>query len=391
METVQEEAQKLFPYSRDLRRDFHQHPELGFQEVRTAGIIAHELNNMGLEVTTGVAKTGVVALLDTGKPGPVLLVRSDMDALPISEENQVDYASQNPGVMHACGHDGHMASLLTVARLLVRHKDSLHGMIKFIFQPAEEGLDGAEAMLEAGILENPRPERSLAIHLWNNRPVGWIGLVPGPIMAGSDIFKVKVSGVGGHGGIPQDTVDPVYASAQIITALQSIVSRNIAPQQAAVVSIGKLQAGETHNVIPPYAIMEGTARYFDEEVHQKIVERFKQITTGVGEALGCQVDLEYRTFTPPVVNDPEIIVRLQALAAKDFPDLTVDSTYQTTVSEDMAFIMNQIPGAFILVGSANAEKGLSFGHHHPRFNFDERVLPIAAGFVAAAAEELLKD
>ncbi|MDD5368517.1 MAG: amidohydrolase [Anaerolineaceae bacterium] len=383
------DAVHLFEYTQELRRDFHRHPEIGFQENRTAGIVAQELTKMGLAVTRGVARTGVVALLDSGKPGPTLLIRSDMDALPVTEETGAEYASQTPGTMHACGHDGHMAIMLTVAHMLYERRATLRGIVKFVFQPAEEGLGGAETMISEGVMDNPRPDHTLALHLWNERPVGWIGLTPGPLMAGSDAFKVRISGVGGHGALPQQTVDPVLAAAHIITALQSIVSRNIAPLQSAVISVCKLQAGETHNVTPQFALMEGTIRYFEEPIHQEINLRFHQIVEGIAEAMGCNTEIMLRTLTPPVVNDPAITGRLHTMASRDFPKLKIDQSYQTMVSEDMAFFMNAAPGTFVLMGSANYETGLAYGHHHPRFDFDESVLPLAANFITTAAEELL--
>jgi amidohydrolase len=223
------EAQSLFEYSQSLRRDFHAHPELGFQEVRTAGIVARELNTLGLEIQTGIAGTGVVALLKGAKSGPVILVRADMDALPIVEETGAIYASQNPGVMHACGHDGHTAILLTVARMLHAHRHEFAGTVKFMFQPAEEGLGGAEKMIEGGVLENPEVDVALGLHIWNERPVGWFGIANGPAMAGAEIFKIKVVGKGGHGAAPHLALDPVLVAAQIVTALQGIVARNVAP------------------------------------------------------------------------------------------------------------------------------------------------------------------
>ena len=214
---IKGEAQELFPYTRDLRRDFHRHPELGFQEVRTAGIVARELTEMGLEVSTGIGKTGVVATLEGARSGPVLLVRFDMDALPIQEETGVEYASQTPGVMHACGHDGHTAIGLTVAKILDAHKDDLGGTVKLVFQPAEEGLGGAEAMVADGVLQQPKPEQCLSLHLWNDKPSGWIGITPGPVMSASDRFSVKITGRGGHGAAPHLSIDPIVAGAQVIS------------------------------------------------------------------------------------------------------------------------------------------------------------------------------
>ncbi|RPJ23995.1 MAG: amidohydrolase, partial [Chloroflexi bacterium] len=228
------EAKELFPYTQSLRRDFHRHPELGFREVRTAGIVARELEALGIEVTKGVGKTGVVGLLEGSKPGPTLLLRFDMDALPIMEETEAEYASQNQGVMHACGHDGHTAIGLTVAKILHAYRDQLAGTIKFCFQPSEEGTSGeatggAETMMRDGLLEGPKVDMSLALHLWNEKPLGWLGITKGPIMAGADLFTVRVIGRGGHGAIPDAAVDPVVAAANMVNALQTIVSRNVAP------------------------------------------------------------------------------------------------------------------------------------------------------------------
>jgi len=238
------EAQGLFDYLRTMRRDFHRFPELGFNEYRTAGVVARELNALGLEVSTGIGKTGVVALLEGAHPGPVVLARVDMDALPIQEETAAEYASQNPGVMHACGHDGHTAIGLCVARMLEAHRDELAGTVKFVFQPAEEGLGGAQAMLADGVLENPRPDYALALHLWNEQPFGWLGVTPGLAMAASDRFQITITGRGGHGASPHLTVDPVLAGAQVITALQSIVARNVNPLKSAVVTVTCLTGGK---------------------------------------------------------------------------------------------------------------------------------------------------
>ena len=235
------EAKRLFPYTQTLRRDFHSHPELGFTEIRTGGIVVRELEALGLEVTKGIGKTGVVGLLEGGKPGPTLLLRFDMDALPITEDTNAEYASQTPGIMHACGHDGHTAIGLTVAKLLQAQRNELAGSVKFCFQPSEEGFNGeevggAEMMMRDGVLDGPKVDKTLSLHLWNEQPLGWIHVAQGPVMAGAEQFTIKLTGKGGHGAMPHVTIDPIAAAAQIITALQTIVSRNVAPLQAAVVS-----------------------------------------------------------------------------------------------------------------------------------------------------------
>ncbi len=383
------EAEQLFEYTRGLRRDFHRHPELGFQEVRTAGIVARELAALGLEVSSGIAETGVIALVEGEQPGPVALLRFDMDALPIQEQNQVEYASEKAGVMHACGHDGHTAIGLTVARLLGAQRAGLHGTAKLVFQPAEEGLGGAKRMVDEGVLENPRPDLSLSLHLWNERPLGWLGISDGPTMAAAEIFKLRLTGRGGHGAVPNLAIDPVAAAAQVISALQSVVARNVSPLDAAVISVTTVQAGGAFNVIPSEAVLQGTIRTFKPEVRKRVLERFEQVVGGVAGAMECQAEIELKGITPAVVNDARIAARVQAAAERLFPESPVATGFSTMGSEDMAFMMQDIPGCYFFLGSANPERGLDYAHHHPRFDFDERVLPRAAALMAAAAMEFL--
>jgi len=390
------EAKSLFTYTQSMRRDFHIHPELGFREVRTAGIVAKELEALGLEVTKGVGKTGVVGLLEGSKPGPTLLVRFDMDALPIVEETGAAYASQNQGVMHACGHDGHTAIGLTVAKILQNHRNELAGTIKFCFQPSEEGtngeeLGGNEMMIRDGVLDGPKVERTLAMHLWNDKPLGWVGVAPGPVMAGAELFTVKLTGRGGHGAAPHLTIDPIVAAAQVIVALQTITSRNIAPLQAAVVSVTTVHSGTTFNVIPQEAELTGTIRTFDLEVRKKVLERFDQIVRGTAETLGCQVSIDLKRVTPAVVNDEAITARVQSTAREVLPDPDLDTdSYMTMGAEDMAFMQEKIPGCYFFIGSNNRPRHLDYGHHHPKFDFDEEALVRGAALMAAAAIDVLK-
>ena len=390
-------AQELFSYTRDLRRDFHMHPELGFEEVRTAGIIAKELNELGLETTTGIAKTGVVALLEGEKPGPTVLLRFDMDALPIEEETGAEYASTIPGKMHACGHDGHVAIGLTVAKMLNDVRDELAGTVKFVFQPAEEGIVNQEGrsgngqMIHEGVLENPKVDQALALHLWNSKPLGWIGIGAGPMMAGAEYFKITVYGKGGHGAMPQVSVDPIVASAEIISALQSVVARNVDPLKPAVVTVASVQAGEAFNVIPPKAEMTGTIRTFERDVRLTVLERFMEIVEGTAQAMGCTAEIELKRISPAVINAGEVAAKVQAAAQKVFPETEVDEEMcQTMGAEDMAYMLEEVPGCYFFVGSANAEKGLNYDHHHPKFDIDEDALPRAAALMAAAAAEILK-
>ena len=390
MNPIIEQAQELFPYTQTLRRDFHMHPELGFQEFRTAGIVANELRDLGLEVTTGIAETGVVALIEGEHPGPVLLIRFDMDALPIQEATGAEYASQTPGTMHACGHDGHTAIGLTVARMLLAHREQIHGTVKLVFQPAEEGEGGAARMVAEGVLENPRPDRCLALHLWNAKPLNWLGITAGPIMAASETFHVKITGRGGHGASPHRAVDPLYAAAQIVSALQSIVARNVPPMETAVVSVTSFHSGTTFNVIPQTAELQGTIRTFNPEVRQKVLTRFTEIVEGIASALNCTAEIRLESVTPAVINYPEVTARVQEVARRLFPEAEIDPDERTMGSEDMAFMMEDIPGCYFFIGSSNPEKGLEAAHHHPRFDFDEAALSTGAALMTAAVLDLLK-
>jgi amidohydrolase len=390
------EAQSLFEYTQSLRRDFHMHPELGFHEVRTAGIVAKELNALDMEVTTGVAKTGVVGLLEGAKPGPVVLIRFDKDALPVTEQTGASYASTNSGVMHACGHDGHTAIGLTVAKILHAHRDQLAGSVKFVFQPAEEGtcgeeIGGNEMMIREGVLDHPKPDFALALHLWNEQPFGWVHVAQGPVMAGAEEFKITVTGKGGHGAIPQNTVDPVLAASQIVSALQSITSRNIAPLQSAVVSVTMIHAGDAFNVIPPVAKMEGTIRTFELSVRETVLRRFEEIVQGVAAAMGCTAEVTVKRLTPALINADKIAQHVQESARRILPDADLDTSAHLTMgAEDMAFMLEQVPGCYFFVGSANDEKNLNYGHHHPKFDFDEAALPRAAALMAKAVTDILK-
>jgi len=390
------EAQELFEYTQSLRRDFHMHPELGFHEVRTAGIVAKELNALDMEVTTGVAKTGVVAMLEGAKPGPVVLIRFDMDALPVSEQTGAGYASTNAGTMHACGHDGHTAIGLTVAKILHAHRDQLAGSVKFVFQPAEEGtcgeeIGGNQMMIREGVLENPKPDLALSLHLWNDKPLGWLGVAGGPVMAGAEHFKITVTGKGGHAAMPQQTVDPLLAASQIVTALQSIVSRNVGPLETAVVSVTMLHAGDAFNVIPQEAKLEGTIRTFELDVRETVLRRFDEIVHGVSKAMGCTVEIEMKRLTPALINADEFAQRVQESTRAILPDAELDTSgYLTMGAEDMAFMLEKVPGCYFFVGSANDKKNLNYGHHHPKFDFDEAALPRAAALMASAVADFLK-
>jgi amidohydrolase len=382
------EAERLFEETVALRRDFHRHPELGFQETRTAAIVADYLRRSGAAVQTGVGQTGVVALLEGDRPGPTVLMRFDMDALPISELNRVDYASQNPGVMHACGHDGHVAMGLAIGKIMARYRRQIGGRLKLAFQPAEEGLGGAFAMIADGLLEHPVPDVALAMHLWNSLPLGKVRVVDGPCMASSSVFALTIFGKGGHGAAPHQAVDPLLAAAHIIAALQSIVSRNIDPQDSVVVTVGQMTAGSTHNSIPDQALLRGTVRSYDDELHRMIYRRILEMAQNMATAFGCTAQMETVAIVPAVINDAAVteVVR-QAVATIAGPEQIIDG--RDMASEDMGYMLEEVPGCYFFVGSRNEEKDLHFPHHHPRFDFDERAMIQGVATMAQAAAHYL--
>lgn len=392
MTSILSQAKDLFPYTRDLRRDFHRHPELGFQEHRTAEIIVRELSNLeDMVIQTGIAGTGVVATLEGGKPGRVILLRFDMDALPVTENTGVNYSSEKVGVMHACGHDGHLAIGLTAARLLHAGRENLPGTIKFVFQPAEEGLGGALAMIAEGILSDPIPDLVLALHLWNEKPLGWIGITDGLMMSASETFQVQITGKGGHGGKPHEAIDPIVAAAGIINTLQSVVSREIPPLDSGVITVSSIHGGEVHNVIPEEVTLSGTIRSFTVETRDLLLKRFHEVVEQTAAAYLCRTKVTIVGISPAVNNDPKIAAVLRRTASELFPQAVIDQGYRTMASEDMAFMMQDIPGCFCLIGSANSDRGLDAKHHQPEFNFDEQALTQGTALLVSAVYELLKD
>lgn len=371
-----------------MRRDFHQHPEIAFEEVRTAGIVAKTLGDLGLEVQTGIGKTGVVGILEGAQDGPTVLVRADMDALPMQELNDVAYASAIPGKMHACGHDGHTTIALGVARLLAGHRDKIAGRVKFVFQPAEEIGAGALAMVDDGVMQNPAPDVVIGLHLMNNLPVGKACFIPGPLMAGASEFTITLTGKGGHGAIPSETIDPVVCAAQLVTAFQTIVSRNADPRDPLALSVTQIHTGSAHNIIPQTAEINGTFRTFTLSARDMVQRRMDKITQGIATGMGCEYEIEFQHSTDPVTNDPEVMARLQDVAKPYFDD---DAFIEMRMmwGEDVGVFMRDVPGAFFFLGSNNAERGLDYGHHHPRFDFDERVLPLGVAVMASAVADYL--
>ncbi|MBD2579721.1 M20 family metallopeptidase [Oscillatoria sp. FACHB-1406] len=371
----------------EWRRQLHQRPELAFKEQITAQFIAQKLQEWGIEHQTEIAKTGIVAIIKGDRPGKVLAIRADMDALPIQEANEVPYRSQHDGIMHACGHDGHVAIALGTAYYLSQHRHTFNGTVKIIFQPAEEGPGGAKPMIEAGVLKNPDVDAIIGLHLWNNLSLGQIGVRSGPLMAAVESFHCTINGRGGHGAMPHQTVDSILISAQIVNALQAIVARNVNPLDAAVVTVGELHAGTANNVIADSAWMSGTVRYFNPQLEDFIGERCDRIIAGICSSHGATYNLDYWQLYPATVNDPKIaeFVRSVALEVVETP-LGVVPECQTMGGEDMSFFLKEVPGCYFFVGAANPAKNLAYPHHHPNFDFDETALGIGVEMFARCVE-----
>jgi amidohydrolase len=371
------------------RRDLHAHPELAFEEQRTSAMVAEKLRAIGLEPRTGVGRTGVLATVKGARAGKTVLLRADMDALPIQEENQIPYRSQTPGKMHACGHDCHTSVLLGIARRLARERESLRGSVKLCFQPAEETGGGAEAMIQDGALDSPRPDAAFGIHVWQDLDLGQIGITAGPMMAAVDEFAVTVTGKGAHAAMPHLGVDPVVCLSHIVTALQTIASRGVSPLESVVVSVTQLKAGSAFNIIPESAWLNGTVRVFEETVWAGLPERFERIVRGVCDALGCRAEIRYTRCNRPTVNDLGMAAVARAAAVDVVGDANIVEGIRTMGGEDFSAFLKRVPGCFIAVGSRNRERGLTWDHHHPRFDVDEASLEIGAEVLLRAARRFL--
>ena len=390
---LKSDIDELVPDMVAMRRDLHEHPELAFEEVRTSGIVAQRLRTLGLEVQTGVAKTGVVGLLRGGasKPGAkTIAIRADMDALPIHELNEIDYRSTVDGKMHACGHDGHTSILLAVADILSKRRAELAGNVKFVFQPAEEMIGGAAPMIKEGAMQGV--DGIIGLHVISDYPIGRVGVRSGPIFASADRFILTVKGKGGHAAMPEASVDPIVIAAYIVTALQTLISRETSPFKPAVITIGKIQAGTAFNIIPETAEMHGTMRAFSAEHRQKLVRRIGEIAAGVATAMGGSCNVEIIAGCPPCVNDTGMteVVYKAAVAAVGEKDVDDGEVVMSTGSDDMARFLEAVPGCYFIVGAKNEAKGASYPHHHPRFNIDEDAMPIGVEVLTRAAMEYFK-
>ncbi len=388
LKPLDREAQELAPVLVAWRRDFHMHPEMGFKEVRTAGIVADHLRSLGLEVSVGVGKTGVVAIVEGDAlpaGAPTVLLRFDMDALPIQEESDAPYRSQTPGVMHACGHDGHTAIGMGVAQLLARRRADLAGRVKLVFQPAEEGGGGALAMVAAGVLDNPAPSAAFGMHLWSRLPLNQVIVQSGPLWAALVAFQLNVRGRGGHGAVPHETIDASVVAAHILVAWQTIVARSVDPTETTVVSVGTLHSGDVNNVISSHAEMTGTIRTFKPEVEALVMQRMAEIADGICAAFGATAQLTFPFTVPATVNSEAGAAVVRHVAEELFGPEQIAAITPMMVSEDMSEFLDRAPGCYVLVGASDPELGWHSPHHNPSFDFDERVLPTGVALMAGTA------
>ena len=372
---IKKEISELEEELIELRRDFHKHPELGWQETRTAEVIADYLRDLGLKVKEEVAKTGVVGLLEGEKPGKTLLLRADMDAVPVEEQNEVSYKSQNEGVMHGCGHDGHMAMLLVAAKILAGKKDSISGNIKFVFQPNEE-TEGAKYMIDEGIMEDPEVDAALGIHLWSPISSGKIGIASEAVMGGLCEFKIDLTGEGGHTSAPHMSRDPIMTGTTIINKAQQIETREIDPMKATTLVFGQFQAGNSTNIIPETAQLKGTIRYLyqgGENSEERPKSRLERIVEGVCAVDNVDYEISYPAITPPVYNDPDLTAKVRKTAAEVVGENNL-VRYRCLAGEDFGIFTSHVPSVFYFVGTGNREKGTDYPHHHARFDLDEDVL-----------------
>ena len=383
---IKKEIQQISENIYSYRRDFHQYPELSFQEYRTAETISKHLESFGIEHKTGVGKTGVVGEIVFGD-GPTIALRADMDALPIQEVGDLEFKSKNEGVMHACGHDGHMAILLGAANALSKNKKLKKGKVRFIFQPAEEGAGGARYMIKDGCLD--QVDEIYGLHLWNYQPVGEIGVKNGPIMAAADMFDIIIKGKGGHGATPQGTVDAIVVASNLITMLQTIVSRNTNPLDNTVVTIGEINGGQNFNVIADEVRLAGTTRAYTENNRNMIKKRMQDIIDGVSKSFGAEIVLKYKEGYPPTINheDP---TKLVLEASSMVVGKGAGYPYLSMGGEDFSYYLQKVPGCFFFVGSAPDKNNiLSTPHHCSHFDIDERSLLIGASVYVNLIDNIL--
>ncbi len=386
------EIARLRPELVELRRHFHMHPETAREEHATAARIAEHLRRTGLEVQEHVGGTGVVGVLRGSRPGRTLLIRADIDALPVEERNETEYVSRVPGKMHACGHDGHIAIALVLAEVLASRREELRGNVKFAFQPAEEQVMGAAPMVADGVLRDPDVDAVIGLHLWSPEHLGDVIVQAGPIFASVDSITLRVRGRGGHGAMPHLNVDPIMAAAHILTAAQTLVSREISPLHAGVVSFGMIHGGTAGNIVADEVELGGTVRSYTAEDRDHLLRRLDELATGVAAGLRARAELVVGAGTPACVNDAAMteVVR-RAAAATVGEDHIAGGDGRQSVSDDMAVFLNAVPGCYFLLGAGNPERGITAPHHSNRFDIDEDALPLGVEIMARAALEYLAE
>ncbi|WP_342439768.1 M20 family metallopeptidase [Paenibacillus sp. FSL L8-0436] len=383
--------EQLLPEMVKWRRHLHRHPELSYQEKETSAYVAARLAEFGIEVRRSGAGYGLTGILKGMRPGKTVVLRADMDALNITEENSSEYASQNSGVMHACGHDGHTAMLLAAASYYSTRREEITGELRFLFQPAEEICPGgAQGMIAEGVLEGA--DAIYGLHLWTPLPLGTIGSAPGPLMASADEFFIDITGKGGHGGMPHRTIDSIVAGAALVTALQSIVSRSVDPLCPAVVSVGTIQGGSAQNIIAERCRITGTVRAFDEETRYLIRQRIEELTASIAAAYGAESKIDYLMGYPPLVNHEAEFNRFFRMAPEALGDSAdVILMEKLMPAEDFSYYVKEIPGCFIFVGAGNPDKGVVYPHHHSKFDFDEEAMLHGAKLLVAMADSCLNE
>ena len=390
MSEVKRLGEKYLQHMINLRETIHMYPEDGFSEFTTSKIIIEELEKLGIKVQKNVAKTGVVGLIEGKYPGKTVLLRADMDALKIQEQADVEYKSKIDGMMHACGHDGHVAGLLGAAMILNELKDNLHGNVKLVFQPAEERDGGALPMIEEGVLENPKVDVAFAVHLWGYLNEGEVHLKEGPMMASPDIFNIKVIGKGGHGAVPQESIDPIVITCQIVNSLQTIVSRKINPLDPVVITCGRIQGGDCHNVIPNEVELEGTIRTFNEETRNWVPKVMEDLIRGITTSQGAAYEFKYEPKYPALINDKYMTSFAKESLKKVVGEENVFDLKEPNMGgEDFAYFAQKVPSAFIFVGIAN-NKSEPVIHHNPYFKWDSKNVGILAQSLSQIAIDYLK-
>ncbi len=379
--------------SLNIRRKIHSEPELSFKEYKTAKLIAAKLRELGMQVKTHVGGNGVLGVLVGEKKGKVVALRADMDALPVTEDVDLPFKSKNNGVMHACGHDTHVAMLLGAATLLTKHKSDLHGTVKFLFQPAEEdgGIGGAKPMIEAGVMDNPKVDYVFGLHIWGEYASGVFGTRAGPFMATPDGFEIKILGRGGHGSRPDQTIDPIFVSAQLINALQSVSSRIINPTQPFVLSVCSIHSGTTDNVIPDEAVMLGTMRTLDEKTRQRAKKYVAQITKDICAAYDAKYVLEFVKDAYPVTYNDEKATKRVTEILRTIKGTKIEEMGVRLGAEDFSRFLQRAPGTFYYLGTKNTRKGCVYPNHSSKFKVDEDVLKIGALSLAKLALEFGKE